>query len=650
MINFSSLAKPFEKTDNSYRLHETLTSTEKIPNFRLPFRVTNNTDNETSVGEISSNRENKKKVVSLTTGFSIRRNPNNTNNPYTLTVITRPFDKYNNAQHQDATTFNEKPVNTFSNEDISDRQISIQSQEDTIINPDLSSESSLRRKDSNSEFLSQEEDQPIYIRPVKPKLVVKQIKPRIKLTPTTSPTTKYYLKTVIKRPAPFGGNQESKEDSTENTINTDLLIETGLQNTRINSNINFEVNNTVNSNSPKWDQYSSSEEIFDKPTVSPYRALDNLRSVYDKKEVLQDYTTSTTSTTLYTTRAPKKIKEKSVGPEEITPKSYYSYRIVDEEIPDHTTEVLSGTVKNIIKAFFNNIASPAPRPRPVLDFTSTTPLFSTTSQPEEKVVNIGFQKKTPMYADEKPLRNNVKRLQIITESAPPRFVSPSIDTLRISERDNDNRQDFSSTTSTTTTTLSTPTVYQNPVITPFIKQSSIDTDVHTASAKPPLQSKFNIFIINKPEPSEDSYEPSENSQKFQNLLTDKPSTIRSLYESVSYNNDDNEVTRPTKPNREISITPTEIEWNRPTNKIPEIATTTSTTKSTTVRVPMTSTTKSLSFPTRASRVNPAIKLAATNPGGGRRSYQSSSKCSSDNSLQANPKCNEIKYQRYYTPT
>lgn len=650
MINFSSLAKPFEKTDNSHRLHETLTSTEKIPNFRLPFHVTNNTDNEASVGEVSSNRENEK-VASLTTGFSIRRNPNNTNNPYTLTVITRPFDKYNNAQHRDATKFNERPVNTFTNEDISGRDTSIESQEDTIITPDLSSERSMRRKDSNSEFVSQEDDQPIYVRPVKPNLVVKQTKPRIKLTPTTSPsTTKYYLKTVIKRPAPFGANQESKEDSTENTINTAVLIETGLQNARTNGNLNYEVNDTIYSNSPKWDQYSSSEELFDKPTVSPYRALDNLRSVYDKKEVLQDYTTSTTSTTLYTTSAPKNFINKNVGTEEITPKSYYSYRIVDEEIPDHTTEVLSGTVKNIIKAFLNNLASPAPRPRPVLDFTSTTPLISTTRQPEEKVVNIGFQKKIPTYTDEKPLRNYVKRLQIITEPTFSRFGSPSVDNLRISGRDNDNRQDFSSTTSTPTTTISPPIVYQNPVTRPFIKQSSIDSDFHNTPAKVPLQSKFNIFIINKPEPPEDSNKPLENSRKFQNLLTDKPSTVQSLYDSVSYNNEDNEVTRPTKSNPEISITPTEIEWNRPTNKIPEIATTTSTTKSTTVRVPLTSTTKIISFPTRATRINPAIKLAATNPGGGRRSYQSSSKCSSDNSLQANPKCNEIKYQRYYTPT
>lgn len=644
MINFSSLAKPFEKTDNLYRLHDTLTSTEKLPNFRLPFRVTNNTDNEAPVGEVSSNRENKK-VVSLTTGFSIRRNANNTNNPYTLTVITRPFDKYSNAQHHDATKKN------FSNEDISGREIDIQSQEDTIINPDLSSESSMRRKDSSSEFVSQEDEQPIYVRPVKPKLVVKQTKPRIKLTPTTPPsTTKYYLKTVIKRPAPFGANQESKEDSTENIINTDVLIETGLQNARTNGNVNFEVNDTVNSNSPKWDQFSYSEDLLEKPTVSPYRALDNLRSVYDKKEVLQDYTTSTASTTLYTTLAPKNFMNKNVRTEDRTPKSYYSYRIVDEEIPDHTTEVLSGTVKNIIKAFLNNIASPTPRPRPVLGFTSITPLISTTRQPEEKVVNIGFQMKTPMYADEKPLRNNVKRLQIITEPTPSRLVSPSMDTLRFSERDNDNHQDFSSIISTTTTTTNTPIIYQSPVTTPFIKQSSIDTNLYNAPTKPSLQSKFNIFIVNKPEATEDSHKSLENSRKFQNLLTDKASTVQSLYDSISYNNDDNEVTRPTKLNPENSITPTEIEWNRPTNKIPEIATTTSMTKSTTVRIPLTSTTKSLSFPTRASRVNPAIKLAATNPGGGRRSYQSSSKCSSDNSLQANPKCNEIKYQRYYTPT
>lgn len=648
MINFSSLAKPFEKTDNSYRLHETLTSTEKIPNFRLPFRVTNNTDNETSVGKVSLNRENKN-VVSLTTGFSIRRNPNNTNNPYTLTVITRPFDKHNNAQYRESTKFSERPVNTFSNEDISGRELSIESQEDTILYPYPSSERSMRRKDSSSEFVNQDDDQPIYVRPVEPKLVAKQSKPRIKLTPTTSPsTTKYYLKTVIKRPAPFGANQELKEDSTENTINTDALIETGLQNVRTNGNINFDVNDTINTNSPKWDQYSSSEELFEKPTVSPYQALDNLRSVYDKKEVLQDYTTSTTSTTLYTTPAPKNFINNNPGTEERTPKSYYSYRIVDEEIPDSTTEVLSGTVKNIIKAFFNNIASPAPRPRPLLGFTSTTPLISTARQHEQKVVNIGFQKKIPTFGDEKPLRNNVKRLQIITEPTSPRLVSSSIDTPRISERYNDNRQDFSSTTSTTTT--SSAVVYKNPVTTPFIRQSSIDSDLDNTPAQLPQQSKFNMFIINKPEPSEDPHKPLENSRKFQNLLTDKPSTVQSLYDSVSYNNDDNEVTRPTKPNPEISITPTDIEWDRPTNKIPEIATTTSTTKSTTVRIPLTSTTKNLSFPTRASRVNPAIKLAATNPGGGRRSYQSSSKCSSDNSLQPNPKCNEIKYQRYYTPT
>lgn len=651
MINFSSLAKPFEKTDNSYRLHETITSTEKILNFRLPFRVTNNTDNEAPTeDEVSSNGESKKTVVSLTTGFSIRRNPNNTNNPYTLTVITRPFDEYNNAQHHAAIKFSEKSVNTFSNEDISGREIPIQSQEDTIINPDFSSESILRRKDSSSEFVSKEEDQPIFVRHVKPKLIVKETKPRIKLVPTSSPsTTKYYLKTVIKRPAPFGANQESKEDSTENTINTDVLIETGLQNVRTNGNVNVAVKDTVNTKSPKWDQYSSGP-LFEKPTVSPYRALDNLRSVYDKKEVLQDYTTSTTSTTLYTTPAPKNFINKNVDTEERTPKSYYSYRVVDEEIPDHTTEVLSGTVKNIIKAFLNNVVSPASRPRPTLGFTSTTPLISTTRQPEEKVVNIGFQKKIPTYADEKPVRNSIKRLQIITEPVPPRFVSPSIDILHISDRDNDNRQDFSSTTSTTTTTVRNPIVYQNPIATPSIEQSSIESALHNVPGKLPVQSKFNIFIINKPEPSADSHKSLENSRKFQNLLTDKPSTVQSLYDSISYNNDDNEVTRPTKPNSEISITPTEIEWNRPTNKIPGIATTTSTTKSTTARVPLTSTAKSLSFPTRASRVNPAIKLAATNPGGGRRSYQSSSKCSSDNSLQANPKCNEIKYQRYYTPT
>lgn len=148
------------------------------------------------------------------------------------------------------------------------------------------------------------------------------------------------------------------------------------------------------------------------------------------------------------------------------------------------------------------------------------------------------------------------------------------------------------------------------------------------------QSKFSSFITSKPE--------NEASFKFKNIINDAPSTESSNRDSEL----NDEVIEPTQSLVEDkATTETEVRHN---NVESEIASTTSTTKSTTTLKfePTTSTTKSISFPPRASRVNPAIKLAATNPGGGRRSYQSSSKCSSDNSLQANPKCNEIKYQRY----
>ncbi|XP_049873006.1 mucin-5AC isoform X2 [Pectinophora gossypiella] len=644
MINFSSLAKPFERTDNSHRLQETLTSTEKLLTPRLPSRVSNNNVNKISDGVQLRTKSDNKKVVSLTTGFSIRRNPNNSYNPYTLTVLTRPFDHFNKSKpaHVPENNDRQKSVNTYLIDDENDaREISIESQEDTYIGSRELADASMRRKDSSPEIISEEDDIPIYVRPT----TKTSLKPRIKLVPTSSTpgTTKYYLKTVIKRPAPFGASSEQNEDSTENSVNTDVLIEAGLQNARANGHLNSQVNNSVTTEAPSWIEYNEGERKWDKPAVSPYRTLDNLRNAYNKKENLVRDTTTTASTTRFTTTTtPKEIIRQYVRTEGKTTSkpAYYSYRVLDDDMPDQTTEVFSGTVKSIIKAFFDNF-SVTPKPQPVEQYRTPTPVITTTLQPVEKVVNIGFQKKPFKYADEKPLRNNVKRLQIITEPSVNRFVYPSEETVRFTERNTEYFKDFSSTSTTPAPLTDVPLVSAIPETTPYGKANN---EYDSIPSRDTIQSKFSVFATNKPEvPTVDTFV--ENSRKFNKIINDE--SVQSNYrDKVSYNNNlENEVTKLTQV--EPTKTTTEFEWIRPTNKVvSEIATTTSTTKSTTVKVePTTSTTKSISFPTRPSRVNPAIKLAATNPGGGRRSYQSSSKCSSDNSLQANPKCNEIKYQR-----
>ncbi|KAI5639696.1 chitin binding peritrophin-A domain-containing protein [Phthorimaea operculella] len=511
MINFSSLAKPFEKTDNSYRLQDTITSTERILNSRLPTHVTNNNVNK-----------------------------------------------------------------------------------------------------AHSDFVQ----------------------------PKPKGTTKYYLKTVIKRPAGFATNNEEKEDSTENIINTDALIETALQNARANGYLNSQLNDSVTTKSSKWEQsVDSKDDYWNKPLViSPYRTLDNLKNEYVTKEKYkQDYSTTTAATTRFTTTVPKESIRQYVRTEGKTTSkpAYYSYRVIDEEIPDHTTEALSSTVKNIIKAFFNNFSL---TPKPTENYSSTTPKTTTTPQ-VEKVVNIGFQKKPYKYVDEKPLRNNVKRLQIVTEPSVNRFVSPSQETVKFTERHTDFHKDYSTTTAPSVTDR--PIGHISPQTTSATNRETLARDQNDGVIR---DSKFSLLVSNRSEISSTPETKVENSRKFQKFIYSEPAPFN-YRDKSSNNNAENEVTKLT--NVETTKTAAVPEWNRQTNKVEnEIATTTSMTKSTTVRTePTTQTTKSISFPTRPSRVNPAIKLAATNPGGGRRSYQSSTKCSSDNSLQANPKCNEIKYQR-----
>ncbi|XP_075969190.1 chitin deacetylase-like 5 isoform X2 [Anticarsia gemmatalis] len=644
IINVSSLAKPFEKTDNSHRLRPIVLTTEKLPTAPRRSSEVTNQNNNVEVVRSKSNRNNKK-VVSLTSGFSIRRNPNNTNNPYTLTVLTRPFDDFDKARRQGNQENSSRQVQSdryYYDSSSDSKEASVEPTSESDSRYEKSSESS-RRKDYGPDNSQDDDDIPVYVRPTSRS---RPVKSRVRSTTLPSTTsTKYYInsdRTVTKRPAPFSVNNQEFGDSTENAINTEALIETGLQNAYNNELSSLSPNDNLSKSSPTRG-YDRSRYEWNEPAVSPFKTLDNLRNAY-QKENIRDYTTTTTtttstttSTTQYTPTTRKRSRQRNtIKQKQRTKPSYYSYRLEDEVIPDQTTEIFNGKVKNVIKAFLNNFVS-SPEPQLVEEFvtTTTTPKSTTPIQrDEEEVVNIGYQKKPVQYVDEKPLRSNVKRLQIITEPAESRFIPPTAESISFTEDDRESK-DFSSTTTTMASMSSSPFTYTNMPTTPMSVQSSTN-DYRSAPSRDSYQSKFSSFIASKPE--------TEGSRKFQRIFTDRPSTESNNNRVSSY---DDEQINPTQSIAEdIQIT-TEAEKFRPSDVESDIASTTSTTKATTtVRIePTTSTTKSISFPTRASRVNPAIKLAATNPGGGRRSYQSSSKCSSDNSLQANPKCNEIKYQR-----
>ncbi|KAJ8736567.1 hypothetical protein PYW08_007223 [Mythimna loreyi] len=655
-FNFSSLAKPFEATDNSYRLKETLPTTETLSTAsRRSSEVTNNSNN-VEVVRSKSNRNNKK--VSLTSGFSIRRNLNNTNNPYTLTVLTRPLEDFDRArkpgsrsgssssrQSQSDRYYYDSSSNSkeVSAEPKSIEPASIEPVVESDSKYETSSESSMRRKNDFEPDNSEDEyDIPVYIRPTSR---TKPVKSRYRSTTLPSTTsTKYYIKSVNTRPTPFSLYNHEIVDSTENAINTESLIDAGLQNAHVNDLSTAALNNTLNEE-PPTKEYDRSEYAWSDPSDSTYKTLDNLRNTYRNADS-RDYTSTTTSTTESTTSTRRPSRHRNTKKQKLLRKpSYYSYRLEDEVVPDQTTEIFNGKIKTVIKAFLNNLgSSPAPQfdeefsttttttTSTTTTTTTTTPKPTTTSQRyEDEVVNIGYQKKPLKYVDEKPLRSNVKRLQIITEPPLNRYIDPSAESISFTETES-NSKDFSSTSTTMATMSSTPFTYANLPTSPMSIQSSTN-EFRSIPSRDSYQSKFSSLITSTPE--------NEGSHKFHNIINDIPSTESNIRD-VDINDD--EVLKPTQYVVEDRATP-EIDGRHKVES--EIASTTSTTKSTTtVKLePTTSTTKSISFPPRASRVNPAIKLAATNPGGGRRSYQSSSKCSSDNSLQANPKCNEIKYQR-----
>ncbi|XP_063617012.1 mucin-2 isoform X1 [Cydia splendana] len=625
IINLSSLAKPFEKTDNTHRLKENL-PTEKLTHRHSP-RVTNKNNNiPVEVVKTSSNEN--KKVISLTTGFSIRRNPNNTNNPYTLTVLTRPFDNYHKSRkHISPEEKTKQQVTETKQVELENVQKSVEYE--PLIDEDNvgSSESSLRR--------SSIEEVPVYSRPEsRPKLSYQFSREDYATPPTT--TTKYYLKTVIKRPAPapFTYSNDQKESSTENTIDTEALIETGLRNVK---NTQIQPTTPIDRDLTDWEHYERSSEQWNKPVVSPYRTLNNLRNNEEKNEAI-DVTTSTASSTRYTTTQ-KDILSSTAKPQELfsSKPAYYSYKVDDVEVSDQTTEVFSGKVKSVIKAFLSNFGGASSTER-------VKQIVSTIAPQEEKVVNIGFQKKMLKYIDEKPVRHHIQRVHIITEQPTTRF-SPTT-TPNYAQRDfvSTTSQSISTRgTSTTTTPSASIFAYPETTRTPMLQTPSNNV-LRNIPNREYSDSKFSSFNNYVTENTQTTVKPQpENSRKFLTII-EEPSTQLTKIDSTFNNNIDNELTKLTK-STETTKTTTETERYRPAQVLNEIASTTSSTKSTTTyKVDVTPTKKSLSFPTRASRVNPAIKLAATNPGVGRRSYQST-KCSSDNSLQPNPKCNEIKYQR-----
>lgn len=585
--------------------------------------MTNN--NEHSLEVVRSEPVNdKKKYVSLTTGFSIRRNANNSNNPYTLTVLTRPFEDYDksrrNSPKNDANRY-------YYDSSTESKDKFISSSESNQF--DSSSENHMRRKDSHLEVTDQF-DIPVYVRPT--------IKSRSKATSPPTTTTKYYLKSIIKRPAPFSTISEDDND-TDNNRDLGAFIDTGLQNAQINNqeptiSITSEVNIT-----PKRKYNVKLENNWNEPTVSPFKSLDSIRN----NDEQQKYKSQSTTTSTSTARPSSTTERENINvykPILSRPApSYYSYRLEDEFVPDQTTEVLSSTVKNVIKAFFNNFAS-----SPVLEPINRAP--TSTSRPSlpphttQKVVNIGFQKKPVKYVDEKPLRKNFNRLQIITE--PTKLYVAADDVSSNSYRENKSNEDFSSTTPTMTTMSTTTFVTTSPATTPIV----LDSSPYQMQALPSYQSKFNDFV-RAPISDITTLPTLDITRKFQNIID-----VDSLLSRDNVQVKDQDKFLKNEKTTDFA-TLSEIEWNSNTSDFKsEIASTTSTTKATTTTIlkidPTKSTIKSASFPTRASRVNPAIKLAASNPGSGRRSYQSASKCSTDNSLQANPKCNEIKYQRYLT--
>nr|XP_026497041.1 uncharacterized protein LOC113401365 isoform X3 [Vanessa tameamea] len=623
IINFSSLAKPFERTDNSYRLDEP--STEKLPTRRLTSRVTNSNRRDNVKIEQDNSNEKTKKMFSLSTGFSFRRNVNNTKNPYTLTLISKPFDEYSTSRTKNNRINNNKKqhIQRFHYDTSNDGN----SEKHKKIIATYDDRSTLRRKDISSEANNNDDDISIYSTPS-----VQKFTSRTRIRTSTTPTTvdtKYYLKTILKRPV-------SNDDSTENSINTEALLERNSHNVTDDHDLNL--NAYPVEDSDNWKQIDFSDN-YNEPIISPYKTLDNLRNTerVPSENVRQDIdamSTISSTTKRYFSTTPKLDTFEQSKPNLSRKPSYYLYHVEDEVMADQTTEVLNGKVKSVIKSFISNFPSSSTSRH--VEYTSTTP------QTDDKVINIESQR-IKHFPVEQPFRSHLQQLKVITESNMIRYVSPTGETITFTGPNRDTNNDYSSSTM--------PTIYstsQRPLVDIETEAGLIDTvpSPDYVSEKGIYQSKFSTFAKGKSD--------IEKSRKYQSIINIEESPNDNIKIKSHENTDNIDVTPIVVVSSENVKAQTETEHPRLVNDyISDIASTTSTTKSTTTLKAVTETkptTKSVSFPTRASRINPAIKLAAANLGGGRRSYQSSSNCSSDNSLQVNPKCNEIKYQRPNTST
>lgn len=614
IINFSSLAKPFEKTDNSNRL--SLPSTENLPTHVLPSRVTSKKVN-TPINTVKIiPTESHKKMISLTTGFSIRRNVDNTKNPYTLTLISKPLESFSNPKLKTVRNNNDTKKHHI-------HRILYEASSTTHV-PETKHTTELNYKDDESSVLSrnnfkseiiENEDVSIYLRPPAETSTVKP-KTRSSTIPTTD-GTKYYLKTVLKRPVPLNTDSDY---STENNIRNEDPIDINSQRDK------YEIESPN-----KWEGVDYSDK-YNEPFIS-YKSIDEINE--NEKDTLINFeqdlgatsTVSSTSTTSFSSTTPMQNTISSTKPAGRKP-SYYLYHVEDDAVADQTTEIFNNKVKNVIKSFIDNLSSSS-----VPNFAKHTS-SSVSPDLDEKVVNIGFLRKKQYFTSEKPVRSNIKHVKIITEPNVIRFVTPTVETITFMGPNANNKNIFSSSTKPTSSSTTGLPILVSSTETEL--SQNISTFYDTLS-KENSKSKFSSFLKGKSD--------IEKSQMYHKIVKDIPDNS----ETIQINKPNYKIDATMSKSEDVTTTTERDDQRQINDYISEIVSTTSTTKSTTTlrtEIETKPTTKSISFPTRASRINPAIKLAAAKIGGGRRSYQSSSNCSSDNSLQVNTKCNEIKYQRY----
>lgn len=585
-VNFSSLAKPFEKTNNSHRFRQTVIRTDLS---KRPSKVS--TDNNKHLAHKETEDTNTdKKIVSLTTGFSIRRNANNDDNPYTLTIISRPSDNSNVSDKSETVTKLPNLLNTY-------YEVNTENNQNAPTIRKLNN-SPIRRTDSSEEYTSIERDSSIiYEKPSAHSNENSQILKKLSSTARSTLSPKYYLK-VIKRPAPFS-NDNQYQGSTENSIETDVLIEKGLQNAR-----DRESSKELENYEQSIGDAHKSDKQWVELAVSPYTSLNNLRNSYGiKYDKANEFITSTLPTAyvpttlrneIITTQLPKK-QHSTLRP------NYLSYKYSEDDGTE--PEVFTSTAKQILRAFFKNFDNNVPKTQKSNQPIVTSSTFSPYTT--EKTVNIGFHKKFHSYdlPNSKHSNKNNKRVEIITEGAPLRItLQPQL-------------KEPVTLSTTSTSTISNSYRYYNDETTPsYYTQEIEDVSVNRHEDFDENKSiKFNKVLSQTTEKAETNYSPN-NKIEVEPARPTNIDNVTTTFTDQDSDKEINDLSTPTKP--------------------------------TVLKTVPKSTKSNLPFPTRTSRVNPAIKLAATNLGGGRRSYQSSTKCSTDDSLQANPKCNEIKYQRY----